>query len=187
MPSSREISVNWVRSLRAGRSETLGIDAHQHGARHLLGGAYQSGGARRLQAADELFPRVGIAQKLAGHFHENGVVREPEIGRRGGQDVVLFVHLAGQRFRFGAGLHHSSGFGAAGFTHQENRGQFAQLGILLLLRHRQPRLGLCQQFVEIGDFFRRFGRGAAFRARLLVPPGHDEGYNGGRDDTQDRN
>jgi hypothetical protein len=128
----------------------------------------------------------GLAQKLAGHLHEYGMLREPEIGRGGGQDVVLFVHLAGQRFRLHSGLHHGGGFGGAGFAQQHDGGQFAQLRILLLLRHRQPRFGLAQQFVEIGDFFRRLGlRTASLRAGLLVFPAHDPRHNGRRHDPGD--
>ena len=132
----------------------LSASTHTSAARGTCSAVPTGGGFARLQAADELFPRVGIPQRLAGHFHEYSVLREPEIGRRGGQDIVLFVHLAGQRFRFHARLHHGGGFSRAGFAQQNHRRQLGDFGILLLLRHRQPRFGLGQQFVQIGHFLR---------------------------------
>ena len=169
MPSSREISVNWPRSLRAetasgsglGSRQAFGIDADQNGARHLLGGSQEGGSLGRLQVADHLLPRVRIPQELAGHLHKHGVVRKPEIGGGRRQNVVLFVHLAGQRFRLRGGIHHGGGLGAAGLPDQEDGGQLAELRILFLLRHCQPRFGLRDQVVQIGDFDGSFGRRAA--------------------------
>ena len=128
-----------------------------------------------MQAADESLPCVVVGQELAAHFHEDRVVGEPEVRRRSGQDVVFLVDLAGQRLRFGAGLHHGGGLGAAGFAEQDDGGQLSQFGILLLLRYGQTCFGFTEQLVHVRYFGWSFGRrGATCRGfRLFVASGRD--------------